>query len=100
MLSQVWLRNGDDWFYLGADGRMLTGLVAVSNGTPDDGLYYFDPEPGDSCGTMLTGWQTIDGSRYYFETRHNGSYGRAYADGTYTIGGRVYIFDRQGRLVR
>ena len=50
----AWQRYKDDWYYLGADGLMQTGWV-------DGGRYFCR---GD--GTMVTGWQMIDGSWYFF----------------------------------
>ena len=50
--------------------------------------YYFD-----SNGTMLTGWQTISGSTYYFNT--NG----AMLAGIQMIGSQKYCFYSDGRLI-
>ena len=60
-----WFRDIDgSWYYLnqtsdGTVGMMLTGWITDPQ---DQHRYYLDPVTG----RMLTGWQVIDGVRYYF----------------------------------
>ena len=60
-----WLKDADgSWYYLnqasdGTAGIMLTGWITDPQ---DQHRYYLDP----ATGRMLTGWQVIDGVRYYF----------------------------------
>ena len=98
MLENEWLNDGGKWYYLGLDGEMAMGLYWVTEGG-SEGLYYFNEKHDGSCGRMLSGWQDVAGSRYYFETRHNGLFGQGYVDGTYTIGGGRYDFDTDGRMI-
>ena len=51
--------------------------------TIDGDLFYFDPNTGH----LVTGWQTIDGKRYYFSTIAG-----AAAKGLVTISGATYYF--------
>ena len=64
----------------------------------DDGLYYMNLVHDGTFGKVLTGWQKIEGSWYYFEVRHNGFYGRGYRDGWFSISGKTYYFDADGKL--
>ena len=70
-------------YYFGKDGVMRTGLRKIGTYR-----YYFD-----DTGVMQTGWQTIKGIRYYF----NRSNGHALT-GKRILGGRTYVFDKEGRL--
>ncbi len=99
MIHNQWQAGGNVWKYLGDDGRVATGLRWVMDGKPDDGLYYLDPTHNSNYGAILAGWRTVNGYRYYFETKHNGRYGMGYVGGTYTINSVKYTFDAWGRLV-
>ena len=70
-------------YYFGKDGVMRTGLRKIGSYR-----YYFDEK-----GVMQTGWQTIKGSKYYFN-RNNGHA----LTGKKVLGGKTYVFDKQGRL--
>ena len=98
MVHNAWREDGNTWNYLGGDGRMVVGLHWVNDGKADDGLYYLNPFHDGTYGDMQVGWQQINGDWYYFETRHNGLYGKGYVGGTYAIDGIEYAFDSQGRL--
>ena len=62
-----------------------------------------------SDGSFATGWQYIDGVWYYFDGEGVGYSGTAYKDAnggwvntsatSYTIDGKEYYFDNQGRLM-
>lgn len=70
-------------------GEPLTGWYATAEG----GKYYF----GGEAGAALSGWQTIDGSRYYFDADGVALTGLARIteeDGTF-----LYCFDDEGVLV-
>ena len=60
--------------------------------TGEDGSLYFNT----TSGTRLTGWQRVNGNRYYFDPADGG---RAATGWTY-IGGLKYYFDDQHRLVQ
>lgn len=51
MLANQWFKDSSTgyWYYLGGDGRMLTGWQCI-NGT----WYYFKPENGSGYGTMYS----------------------------------------------
>ena len=52
-----WIKNEDDTFsYYGADGEKYTGIREI-----DDVSYLFS-----DSGILMTGWQTIDGKRFYY----------------------------------
>ena len=58
--SYLWGHEIDDkFYYFDADGSMYIGLLTWKS---DGSKSYFD-----SDGAALTGWQTIDGKRYYFD---------------------------------
>ena len=52
------------WFRFDEEGFMVTGWFTDQNGN----LYYLNPAIDGTQGQMLTGWQQIDGSWYYFNS--------------------------------
>ena len=101
-----WLKvpNENTWFFLAGDlsangnlgtaGFVSNGLYNLSWGT-SNGWYSFD-----IFGAMQTGWQEINGKRYYFEPNANeASFGMAVV-GTKTIDGKSYSFDTNGVLIQ
>lgn len=54
-----WVQSGSDWYFELADGTRLKNCAAVINGAE----YVFDAD-----GTMATGWRSVNGTWYYFET--------------------------------
>ncbi len=99
MARSQWVCDGKSWTYLDENGKMVTGLYWVLDGSADDGLYYFNPAHDGGCGHVMSGWQDIDGARYYFEPRHNGRFGQGYVAGTYVIDGVSRTFNAYGQLV-
>ena len=99
MVTNDWIYDGGVWYFVGPDGKMMEGLSQIALGRIDDGLYYFNEKHDGTYGHVMTGWQTVGGNTYYFNPRHNGTFGRAYVNGTYTINGKSCIFDENGRLV-
>lgn len=88
-LYVAWAQIGSNWFAFDDDGYMVRDWVydaesgywyycdanyGMKRGwlyTPVDGCwYYLDPNNGK----MHTGWNTIDGKRYFFSQTHNGTY--------------------------
>ena len=96
MVTGNWARDAKYWYFLGEDGKMLSGLKEINLGRSDDGLYYFNTAHDGTYGRMMTGWQTINGNLYYFETRHNGTYGAAFRNSIWTINGWFCAFDEDG----
>lgn len=78
------------------DGKLYTfdeNGVLLGNGKVqniDNEFYYIDVE-----GLIVTGWQTVEGSRYYFRPET----GCAVKDTISTIEGLRYIFDNSGQLL-
>ncbi len=70
-------------YYFGSDGVMRTGLKKIGKYR-----YYFDAD-----GAMQTRWQTVGNYRYYFNSKN----GHALT-GKKVLGGKTYVFDKQGRL--
>ena len=91
-----WITNGDDYYYLGADGKALTGVQEVTDADGVTRTYTFDetglniagsfveeevtnPANGEKRtitryyfgGTYLRRWNEIDGSTYYFYRTNN-----------------------------
>ena len=111
---------GRAWYYLGPDGAMQTGWKKIK------GKWYYLEPTGDSKhkegqmwtgwlldknynawfllsnnGDMLTGWQKVNGKWYYLSPGNDGKHvtGQMFADGTYTINGKRYTFDKNGAWV-
>ena len=79
---------------LGTAGFVSKGLYNLS-WKEVSGWYSFD-----SLGIMQTGWQVIDGKRYYFEPNSNvESFGMAIV-GNKSIDGKEYTFDANGVLIK
>ena len=128
-----WVQIGDDWYhfsehsyelglcddrwyaegtypnvtryYLGDDGKMVTGLVRlprrVTDTIGDESYYYFE-----SNGKMATGWKKINGEWYYFypegsmDDKGNGNSGSAVEGRSFTDGnGHTYLFDDDATMI-
>ncbi|MDO4327427.1 MAG: pectinesterase family protein [bacterium] len=66
------------WFYIGADGVMQTGWFTDKDGH----IYYLLPDTNGSQGLMLTGWQLINGTYYYFSEKKGTPFGSLLVDTT------------------
>ena len=109
-----WLQRGKRWYYLnpnhdGTFGRMVTGWFKVG------GKWYYAGNEG-----ILSGWQEVGGEWYRFNEAHDGTWGAmmtrwtkssgdwyylrssgAMATSTAIVeGGKVYLIDHDGRLLR
>ena len=83
-----WNYIGEHWYYY------VGGYKDTSSWEVDDGYrYYVDEE-----GRMVAGFHTIDGSTYYFDPGHTGTYG-AMQTGWQSIGGQWYLFEPTGEMV-
>ena len=76
MVTGDWAQDSRGWYFLGADGKMMSGFREINLGRADDGWYYFNTKHDGSYGRVLSGWQLINGDWYYFNEKHNGTYGR------------------------
>ncbi|WP_214760286.1 C39 family peptidase [Exiguobacterium sp. s146] len=70
--------------YTTKDGTVLTGWQVIDGKT-----YYFATD-----GTMAVGWQAIDGATYYFETDG------VLVTGRYEIDGATYLFADDGKQLK
>lgn len=88
----LWDKSYKGWFLLGSNGAMLTGWQQVKGK-----WYYLYPTTTNSTvkGMMATGWLKDKGKWYYLDPTN----GYMYANGTYTIDGKQYTFDKSGALV-
>lgn len=81
----------------GTKGAMLTGWQTIS------GKRFYFKKVGDKAikGAMLTGWQTLSGKKYFFKrVGAAGIKGSALANGTYSVDGKKYRFDKNGILIK
>ncbi len=62
--------DGVNWYLLGSNGAMLTGLQRV-NGR----WYLLNTTQGSTYGAVLSGWWKINDKWYYFNQQHDGTYG-------------------------
>lgn len=81
----IWVKAGNDWQFNDGSGKTLTGWIKTKTG-----WYYVDP----ASGKLSTGWQTIDGKKYYFNTAADGTEG-AMATGWQQLGGSWYFFSNK-----
>ena len=81
----MWVKSGSDWQFKDTGGKNITGWIKTR-----DGWYYIDP----ASEKLSTGWQTIDGKNYYFNTPADGSEG-AMATGWKLLGGSWYFFSNK-----
>lgn len=85
-----WQQIAGVWYYLGSDGAAVTGWQFIGNY-----WYAFD----SSC-AMRKGWFQESGKWYYLRPAQNnpgtGPEGSMLANGSWSIGGKVYRFNSSG----
>ena len=69
--------DGINWYLLGSNGAMLTGLQRA-----DGRWYLLNTTQGSTYGAMLHGWWKINDKWYYFNEQHDGTYGAMLTDTT------------------
>ena len=83
--SAEWVKSGSSYSYKDdTTGKKLTGWQEI-----DGGKYYFNKE-----GKALTGWYKIGGKTYYFNSAKKGKM----VTGTVKISGKTYTFGSDGVL--
>lgn len=87
IMETGWLNIGDKWYYMNASGVMQTGWLEDK---AKKAWFYMD-----SNGAMTTGWLELNNTWFYFDK----TTGAMYADGTYTIDGAQYTFDKKGAWI-
>lgn len=81
-----WLHGENGKYYLSpVDGHMVTGNIAI-----DNKIYLFSTE-----GLMQTGWQEVNGLRYYYLPIDGSMYTGWFDD----IDGRYYLSELDGHMV-
>lgn len=87
-----WQTIDERKYYFYSNGRMAVGWVKSSVGN----YYYFEEETTSKVkeGQLHTSWLTYNGRKYYMRP----SNGMMVKDGTYSIGGKEYTFDKYGVL--
>ena len=85
MVQNYWVGKIDgasqwdsNWYYVGADGKMATGMQYIDDLHGGYGWYFLQPtNTKGEIGKMLTGWQWVGGAygECYFSTK-NGSSGK------------------------
>lgn len=77
------------YYSFGSDGKMKTGWIKLRN-TYEPTWYY-----AESSGAHIDGkFTTINGVRYAFD-----KYGYWCADGVSKIGDKIYVFDKNGKMI-
>lgn len=70
--SNCWLEitwnNTTHWYYFDSQGIMATGWFKDNRGN----WYYLNPTADGVYGSMVTGWNRIDGKWYYFNEKSDG----------------------------
>lgn len=80
-----WIKVVGKRYYVNKSGYRLTGLVKMT-----DGLRYFTKD-----GISKTGWRTINGKKYYFNSKTRA----AYTNGIYKFkNGKSYYFAANGQM--
>lgn len=91
-----WKQSGENWSFLDEKGQNVLGWI-YENGS----WYYVDPKTG----TLRSGWLYLaDGSQYFFSNKHDGSFGKMLT-GWNWIDGSCYYFvteadEREGKLIK
>ena len=100
LLLNTWI-GADPWrYYVGADGKAVSGMQDVETNT-----YYFDPL---YKAVITSAWKTLDEDLYYFQwdgtlarnmwiganpwKYYVGADGKAYKEGLHEIDGKSYLF--------
>lgn len=87
LAQSCWLYIGQNWYYFGSNGDMATGWFKDNL----NNWYYLTPAGAGTEGTMVTGWQQIDGRCYYFNEKSDGFRGTMLSNTTtpdgYTVDG-------------
>lgn len=76
-----WINWDGSWYYVQASSNPAESWMVTGLQTIDGNKYYFN-----SNGEALSGWQDIGGKWYFFHDKHDGNFGRAH---TNTWGGDV-----------
>ena len=80
----AWVKHDGVWYYYNADGDDYpTNNNAVTDWLSDNGKWYYLDPSSSPKGKMLTGWQTIGGDKFFFESSGAMLAGKKKIDGVY-----------------
>lgn len=95
LVHDQWAKDSKYLYYMGHDGKMLTGFHEIGAGN----WYYFNPKNDGSYGRVMTGWTQIDGTWYYFNKQDDGHYGRMYVNDWAMDGPYWFFLDSDGKMM-
>lgn len=82
--KNVWIKHSSKYYYLQSDGKLAKNQWV--------GNYYVDMDGVRTDQTKKTGWQTIDGKKYYYTSEGS------MVTGWKTISGLTYYFGTDGAM--
>lgn len=95
MRRNTWVSIGQDWYWLGDDGKMQVGWFL----DPSDGHWYFMNDRHDGTyGKLCSGWLYRNGRWYWLNPVHDGTFGRMMT-GWQLIRGTWYWFYDDGHMI-
>lgn len=89
MVRNGWIQWQGKWYYLDAQGNMLTGLQTINDKT-----YFLN-----SDGTMTTGWINMNDSYYYFSNESGNNNGAMIINNWLNYENNFFYFDENGIMV-
>lgn len=93
--TSLWQQDVDgNWYYLDGNSNMMTGWYRDASGN----LFYLNPNIGAPVGSMASGWKLINNVWYFFNSLHDGTYGKVLT-GWQWIDGYCYYFDTEGKML-
>ncbi len=95
-MATGWIYQGGDWYYTDrTTGAMDTGWLDVGGQT-----FYMEPT-GKDAGVLQSGWQKVEDKWYYFNEKHDGSFGAMERDSWVhsAASGLWYYVDQDGVML-
>ena len=83
--KSTWVKIGSKYYYFKSTGKMATNTWV--------GKYYVDKTGARTGLKKTTGWSTVNGTKYYFDSKGN------MVTGFQTIGGQKYYFTSTGAML-
>lgn len=84
-----WQQVGEAWYWVLDYGGIVTSAWQQDQ---EGGWYYYD-----ASGVMVSGWNLLDGFWYFFDTRHEGQFGRALSGWQWIDGYCYYLGEEEDR---
>ena len=81
---KTWVKIKSKYYYFKSDGTMARNTWV--------GKYYVGPDGARTTQTKQTGWSTVDGIKYYFDSNGN------MVTGFLTLSGNTYYFNSAGAM--